>query len=53
MIIYLSLLVAILGLLTYALSNNPKAMEAGRLAWMVGLLAFLLRIAELPVVRTG
>ena len=42
MIIYLSLLVAIAGLLAYALSANPKIAEIGRLSYWVGLLAFLL-----------
>ena len=42
MIIYLSLLVAIVGLLAYALSSNPKIAEIGRLSYFAGLLAFLL-----------
>lgn len=45
MIIYLSLLVAIVGLLAYALSANPKIAEIGRITYFAGLLAFLL---ELP-----
>lgn len=43
--IYLSLLVAIIGLVTYALADG-KASEAGRVAYFAGLLAFLLQ--ELP-----
>jgi hypothetical protein len=43
MIIYLSLLVAVVGILCYALSTNPKIQEMGRLAYFAGLLAFLLR----------
>lgn len=46
MVIYLSLLVAILGLLAYALSANPKVQEIGRLSYACGLLAFLLRISS-------
>lgn len=43
MIIFLSLLVCILGALTYALSANPKIVELGRLAFGCGLLAFLIK----------
>ena len=46
MIIYLPLLVALLGVLAYALSANPKVQEIGRLSYWVGLLAFLLRGAQ-------
>ena len=42
MTIYLSLLVALVGALVYALSSNGKVSELGRLAFAVGLLAFLL-----------
>jgi len=42
MIIYLSLLVAVIGLLMYALSANPKLQEIGRLSYACGLLAFLI-----------
>ena len=42
MIIFLSLLVALVGVLVYALSANAKVAEIGRLAYAVGLLAFLL-----------
>lgn len=45
MIIYLSLLVAVVGVLTYALSANPKLVEIGRLSFACGLLAFLLRVS--------
>jgi hypothetical protein len=44
-IIYLSLLVAIVGLLAYALSTNPKVQEIGRISYFAGLLAFLLTVA--------
>ncbi len=42
MTIYVSLLVALVGALVYALSSNSKVGELGRLAFAVGLLAFLL-----------
>lgn len=42
MIIYLSLLVAVIGMLTYALAVNGKLAEIGRIAFAMGLLAFLL-----------
>jgi Na+/phosphate symporter len=43
--IYLSLLIALVGSFVYALSNNGKAQELGRLAYGAGLLAFLLQVA--------
>lgn len=42
MIVYLSLLVAVIGVLMYALATNPKLAEIGRIALFCGLLAFLL-----------
>lgn len=54
MTIYLSLLIALLGLLAYALSTNPKLVEIGRISYFAGLLAFLLVIAGahvLPVLK--
>ena len=47
MIIYLPVLVALIGVLAYALSANPKVQELGRLAFACGLLAFLLRADKL------
>lgn len=47
MIVYLSLLVAIIGVLAYALSANGKVQELGRIAWGMGLLAFLLQSSRL------
>ena len=44
MIIYLSLLIAIVGLLMYALATNPKLQEIGRISYFAGLLAFLIRL---------
>lgn len=46
MIIFLSLLIAIIGALVYALAGNAKAAELGRLSFACGLLAFLLKISE-------
>ena len=42
MIIYFSLLVALIGVLMYALCTNPKLSEIGRIMFAFGLLAFLL-----------
>jgi Na+/phosphate symporter len=42
MIIYLSLLVAIAGLLLFALATTAKPSEIGKIMFGVGLLAFLL-----------
>lgn len=39
---YLSLLVAIAGVLMYALAANPKLAEIGRLSFFAGILAFLI-----------
>lgn len=46
MTIYLSLLFALVGVLMYALSGNPKLQEIGRLAFFAGLLAFLIRVSD-------
>jgi len=43
MLIYLSLAVALIGVLMYALCVNPKLSEIGRIMFGFGLLAFLLR----------
>lgn len=53
MTIYLSLLIAVGGLLAYVLPSNPKVVELGRLAFFAGLLAFLFRVAELPHIKSG
>jgi len=42
MTIYLSLLVALVGVLMYALCANPKLQEIGRISFAAGLFAFLL-----------
>lgn len=44
MIIYLSLLLALIGLLMHAFAASPKLQEIGRITYFAGLLAFLLRI---------
>jgi len=46
MIIYLPLLVAVAGVLLYALAANPKLQEIGRISYWCGLLAFLLQIGS-------
>ena len=45
MTIYLSLLVALVGVLLYALATNGKVVEIGKISFFAGLLAFLLQIA--------
>lgn len=40
--IYLSLLIAVIGVLVYALAANPKFAELGRIMFFCGLLAFLI-----------
>jgi hypothetical protein len=47
MLIYLSILVAIGGVLMYALCANPKLAEIGRLAFFAGLLAFLMQVPKM------
>lgn len=44
MIILLSLLVALIGLLMYALSANAKLVEIGRIMFFCGLLVFLFTV---------
>lgn len=46
MLIALSLLVAIVGLLMFALSANPKLVEIGRISFQCGLFVFLLCICQ-------
>jgi len=41
MIVFFPLLVAIVGVLMYALSANPKLQEIGRIMFAFGLLVFL------------
>ncbi len=42
MVIYLPVLLAIIGLCVYVLTNHPKWTEVGRMTFWVSLLAFLL-----------
>ena len=51
MVIYFSLLVALIGLLMYALCANPKLQEIGRISYFAGLLAFLLNSVG-PMIST-
>ncbi len=44
MLIYFSLLIALVGVLMYMLVVNPKLQEIGRLMFFSGLLAFLLEV---------
>jgi len=46
-VILLPVLVALIGLLLYAFAENPKLQEIGRVTYFAGMLAFLLRSAEL------
>jgi len=47
MIVYLSLLVALIGILMYALCTNGKLQEIGRIGFFCGLLTFLLNSQRL------
>lgn len=46
MSVFLSLLVAIIGVLIFALSTHPKWSEIGHVMFWTGLLAFLLNSAN-------
>jgi len=46
MIIYLSLLVALIGVLLYFIATRAETKEVGRLMFAVGLLSFLLKASE-------
>lgn len=46
MLIYFSLLIALIGVLMYVLVVNPKLQEIGRLMFFSGLLAFLLQVSS-------
>lgn len=47
--IYLSLLVALVGVLMWALATNSLLKEIGKIAFTCGLLVFLLRVSGSPV----
>lgn len=49
LIIAIALLVAVAGLLLYALAANPKVQEIGRIMFFDGLLVTLLRFSEKAV----
>lgn len=51
--IYLSLLVCILGLVIYLITNHAKASELGRAMFWVGLLAFLLEFGGASLALRG
>jgi len=53
MIVYLPVLVALIGVLMYALCVNPKLAETGRIMFFCGLLAFLLQGEQLVKVING
>jgi hypothetical protein len=53
MTIFVSLLVALIGLLMYALAANPKLQEIGRISYFAGLLAFLLQFGPSVVALFG
>ncbi len=46
MYIFFSLLVALIGVLMYALCVNGKLVEIGRIMFWTGLLAFLLQVSN-------
>jgi hypothetical protein len=49
MTIYLSLLIAIVGVVVYLMTSHAKAAEVGRLMFWTGLLAFLLKFG-IPII---
>lgn len=53
MIVFFPLLVALIGVLMYALSANPKLVEIGRIMFWTGLLAFLLSFGEHSISLLG
>jgi hypothetical protein len=46
MTVYLPLAFAVIGLLVYAIANQPKPVEIGRIMFWCGLLAFLFKSGE-------
>jgi len=49
MIIFLSLIIALIGVLMYALSANGKLVEIGRIMFFCGLLTFLFNVGSATV----
>ena len=45
MLIFIPLLVALIGVLMYALATNPKVQEIGRIMFFCGLLVTLFEVA--------
>lgn len=43
-VLYLPAILALVGLIVYALSVNPKSGEVGRLVFMIGFLIWLFRL---------
>jgi len=46
MVIWLSVVVAVVGVLAYGLSSNPKVQELGRIAYFAGLFVALLHLRD-------
>lgn len=53
MIVFLSLLIALVGLLMYIMSGNPKIQELGRIMFAAGMFAFLFVGGEQVVTLLG
>lgn len=53
MIICVSLFVALVGLVLYFVTTNPKLARVSEIMLAAGLLAFLIRIAEMPQFKNG
>jgi len=47
MSVYLSVIVAVVGVLVYAFSTNAKLQEIGRISFAFGLLVFLLQVDKI------
>jgi hypothetical protein len=50
MVVYVPLLVALVGVLMFALAANPKLVRIGEILFFCGVLAFLLGAHELATV---
>lgn len=53
MIVFVQLLVALIGLLMYALAANPKLVRIGEILFFCGTLAFLLNLGPATVALFG
>lgn len=47
----IAVVIALIGLLDYGVTNNPKAAEIGRIMFFTGLLVTLLRIGSQTILR--